>query len=300
MGLEHVVDQMEAPGYLLRRAQQVHTEAWTRTVALVTGPQYAVLVAVAGWPGLDQRRAGELASLDKATTAGIVGRLTAGGWLEHTGDPADGRRRLLHLTLPGQQALPQVTAHARRVQEQLLASLPEHERQRFVDLLAGVARLEGSGILEQRAEERALVMARTPGYLIRRAQQLHTAYWGDRVSEITGPQYAVLVAALRAGVATYAEIGASASLDSSSTRDIVERLIDKGWLVQVDNAHDRRSRPVRATPATAAAVRLLRDRVLDVQRELLDPLAAADREQFIAWLCLVAGIDRAPASPAKP
>jgi DNA-binding MarR family transcriptional regulator len=293
VGLEDVVDQMEAPGHLLRRAQQVHTEAWTRTVASVTGPQYAVLVAVAGWPGLDQKRAGELASLDKSTAAGIVGRLTAGGWLEHTGDPSDGRRRLLHLTLQGQHALPQVTVHARRVQEQLLASLPEHERQRFVDVLAQVARLEGLGVLEQRTEERALVMARTPGYLIRRAQQLHTAYWGDKVKEITGPQYAVLAAALRAGVATYAEIGASASLDSSSTRDIVERLIDRGWLEQADNAHDRRSRPVRATPPAAAAVRLLRDRVLDVQRQLLDPLAAADREPFIAWLRLVAGVDRA-------
>jgi MarR family transcriptional regulator, lower aerobic nicotinate degradation pathway regulator len=293
VSLEDVVDQTEAPGHLLRRAQQVHTEAWTHTVARVTGPQYAVLVAVAGWPGLDQKRVGELASLDKSTAAGIVSRLTAGGWLEHTGDPSDGRRRLLRLTTPGQHELPQVTVHARRVQEQLLASLPENERERFVDMLAQVARLEGLRILEQRGEEGTLVMARTPGYLIRRAQQLHTAYWADSVGEITGPQYAVLAAALRAGVATYAEIGASASLDSSSTRDIVERLIDQGWLEQADNAHDRRSRPVRATPPAAVAVRLLRDRVLDVQRELLDPLAVADREQFIAWLRLVAGIDRA-------
>jgi DNA-binding MarR family transcriptional regulator len=294
VGLEDVVDQTGAPGHLLRRAQQVHTEAWTRTVVRITGPQYAILIAVAAWPGLDQKRAGELASLDKSTTAGIVSRLTAGGWLEHAGDPADGRRRLLHLTPPGQRELPQVTALARRVQEQLLASLPEHEHERFVDVLAQVARLEGLGILEQGAEAGTLVMARTPGYLIRRAQQLHTAYWGEKVREITGPQYAVLAAALRAGVATYAEIGASASLDSSSTRDIVERLIDRGWLEPADNAHDRRSRPVRATPPAAVAVRLLRDRVLDVQRRLLDPLAVADREQFIAWLRLVAGVDRAP------
>jgi DNA-binding MarR family transcriptional regulator len=294
VSLEDVVDQTEAPGHLLRRAQQVHTEAWTHTVVRVTGPQYAVLVAVAGWPGLDQKRVGELASLDKSTAAGIVSRLTAGGWLEHTADPSDGRRRLLRLTTPGQHELPQVTVHARRVQEQLLASLPENERERFVDMLAQVARLEGLGILEQGAEPGTLVMARTPGYLIRRAQQLHTAYWGENVREITGPQYAVLAAALRAGVATYVEIGANASLDSSSTRDIVERLIDRGWLEQADNARDRRSRPVRATPPAAVAVRLLRDRVLDVQRRLLDPLAVADREQFIAWLRLVAGIDRAP------
>jgi DNA-binding MarR family transcriptional regulator len=288
-----VVDQAHAPGYLLRRAQQAHTEAWTRTVARVTGPQYAVLVAVAGWPRLDQRRAGELASLDKATAAGIVGRLVAGGWLERIADPADGRRRLLDLTVRGRRDLPRITGDALPVQVHLLASLPEHERQPFVDALGRVARLEGSGILEQHTEERVLVMARTPGYLIRRAQQLHTAYWSDTVRDITGPQYAVLAATLRGGVATYAEIGVSASLDSSSTRDIVERLMEKGWLEPVDNVLDRRSRPVRATPPAAAAVRLLRDRVLDVQRQLLDPLPAADRDQFIAWLRLVAAIDRA-------
>jgi DNA-binding MarR family transcriptional regulator len=293
VALADVVDQAHAPGYLLRRAQQAHTEAWTRTVARVTGPQYAVLVAVAGWPRLDQKRAGELASLDKATAAGIVGRLVVGGWLEHTGDPSDGRRRLLDLTLQGRRDLPQLTADARKVQVHLLASLPEQEREPFVDILGRVARLEGSGILQQRAEERVLVMARTPGYLIRRAQQLYTAYWGDTVRDITGPQYAVLAATLRAGVATYAEIGASASLDSSSTRDIVERLTEKGWLDPVDNVLDRRSRPVRVTAPAAAAVRLLRDRVLDVQRQLLDPLPAADRDQLIAWLRLVAGIDRA-------
>jgi MarR family transcriptional regulator, lower aerobic nicotinate degradation pathway regulator len=293
VGLQDVVDQTHAPGYLLRRAQQAHTEAWTRTVARVTGPQYSVLVAVAGWPGLDQTRAGELASLDKATAAGIVGRLVVGGWLEHVADPADGRRRLLDLTLQGRRDLPQLTADARKVQVHLLASLPEREREPFVDILGRVARLEGSCILQQRAEERVLVMARTPGYLIRRAQQLHTAYWGDKVRDITGPQYAVLAATLRAGVATYAEIGAGASLDSSSTRDIVERLTEKGWLEPVDNMHDRRSRPVRATAPAAAAMRLLRDRVLDVQRQLLDPLPAADRDQLIAWLRLVAGIDQA-------
>jgi DNA-binding MarR family transcriptional regulator len=291
--LADVVDQTHAPGYLLRRAQQAHTQVWTRTVARVTGPQYGVLAAVAGWPRLDQKRAGELASLDKATAAGIVGRLVAGGWLERIADPADGRRRLLDLTVRGRRDLPRITGDARQVQVHLLASLPEHERQPFVDALGRVARLEGSGILEQHTEERVLVMARTPGYLIRRAQQLHTAYWSDTVRDITGPQYAVLAATLRGGVATYAEIGASASLDSSSTRDIVERLMEKGWLEPVDNVLDRRRRPVRATPPAAAAVRLLRDRVLGVQRQLLDPLPAADRDQFIARLRLVAAIDRA-------
>lgn len=293
-----VVDRLSSPGHLLRRAQQVHTEAWSRLVVGVTGPQYAVLVTVAGWEGLDQKRAGELASLDKSTTAGIVTRLVSGGWLERVHDPEDRRRRLLELTAKGHDALPSLTAKARRVQEELLIPLPVGEREAFLDALGRVARLEDSDVDDQRVEERTLVMARTPGYLIRRAQQLHTAYWNESVRDVTGPQYAVLAAVLAAGVATHAEIGSSASLDSSSAREIVGRLIGKGWLVPVENPRDRRSRPVRVTAPATTAVRLLQEPVGEVQRHVLEPLPPDDRHRFIAWMRLVAGVD-APA-PTMP
>ena len=286
-----LVDRLSSPGHLLRRAQQVHTEAWSRIVAEVTGPQYAVLVTVAGWEGLDQKRAGELASLDKSTAAAIVTRMVSGGWLERVRDPGDRRRRLLELTAKGRRELPSLTIGARRVQDELLSPLPEQERDDFLDVLGRVARLDESDIGEQRIEERALVMARTPGYLIRRAQQLHTAYWNAQVRDVTGPQYAVLAAVLAAGVATQAEIGSWASLDSSSTREIVGRLIDKGWLEPVENAKDRRSRPVRVTAPATTAVRLLREPVRDVQRHVLGPLAPGDQDRFIAWMRLVAGVD---------
>jgi DNA-binding MarR family transcriptional regulator len=286
-----VVDHLSAPGHLLRRAQQVHTEAWSRLVADVTGPQYAVLVTVAGWEGLDQQRAGELASLDKSTAAGIVTRLVAGGWLERVRDPGDRRRRLLELTTKGRKRLPGLTSGARRVQEALLAPLPEGERDDFLDALGRVARLDESDIGEQRIDERVLAMARTPGYLIRRAQQLHTAYWNAQVRDVTGPQYAVLSAVLVPGVATHAEIGSWASLDSSTTREIVGRLMDKGWLEPVENARDRRSRPVRVTAPARTAVRLLQGPVREVQRHVLKPLAADDQARFIAWMRLVAGVD---------
>ena len=83
----------DAPGHLLRRAQQIHTAVWAREVGdIVTGPQYATLVAVAGWPNLDQKRAGELASLDKSTVGGVVKRLECKGWISRATSPVDARR----------------------------------------------------------------------------------------------------------------------------------------------------------------------------------------------------------------
>src|SRR5699024_9533469 len=187
----------------------------------------------------------------------------------------------------GRASLPALTTSARLVQEELLAPLEEGERDNFLDLLGRVARLQDSDIGGQRIEERALVMARTPGYLIRRAQQLHTAYWNERVQDVTGPQYAVLAEVLTAGVATHSEVGSRASLDSSSTRDIVARLVDRGWLEPVENARVRRSRPVRVPAPAATAVRLLRGPVLEVQRHVLDPLTQQDQHRFITWMRLI-------------
>lgn len=287
---DEIVAQLRAPGYLLRRAQQVHTEAWSRLVDGVTGPQYAVLVAAAGWPGHDQKRIGELASLDKSTAAGIVARLVAGEWLEQVPDPGDRRRRLLRLSPKALTWLPELTAGAAAVQRQLLDPLQLHEHDPFVDALAKVARIDEAGIGDQPPDERVLLMARTPGYLLRRAQQLHTALWREHVADITGPQYAVLAATITAGVATHSEIGERASLDSSSTRDIVGRLIEAGWLEPVAGAADRRSRPVRATTPATIAVRSLGGPVRSVQTKLLTPLEQETAERFLDWMELVAGV----------
>ncbi len=249
-----------------------------------------MLVAVAGWPGQDQKHVGEFASLDKSTAAGIIDRLAAAGWLERVPDPTDRRRRLLELSPSVRSALPGLTAAAAAVQQQLLEPLPLAQRDPFVDALGQVARLAGSGILEQGVDRRVLVMARTPGYLIRRAQQLHATYWREHVADITGPQYAVLAVTLSAGIATYAEIGERASLDSSSTRDIVGRLIEGGWLEPVEHAPDRRSRPVRVTTPARTAVRLLRDPVERVQAEILAPLDATSAERFLRWMRMVARV----------
>jgi DNA-binding MarR family transcriptional regulator len=288
-----VVDPLQAPGHLLRRAQQVHTEAWTRLVARVTGPQYAVLVAVAGWPGVDQKTAGELASLDKSTAAAIIGRLATGNWLERVQDGTDRRRRRLRLTAQAVHALPSLTSSARTVQDALLTGIADGEREDFIDALAHVARIRGSGTEAQSSSGDVLMMARTPGYLIRRAQQFHAAAWNERVPDLTGPQYAVISATVTAGVATHTEIGAAASLDSSSTREVVGRLLQRGWLLAVENVHDRRSRPVRVSAPALAVIRSLKGAVGDVQDQLLAPLAPPERERFMSCLRLI--VDLAPA-----
>ena len=88
----------ETPGYLIRRAQQVHNTLWSERLATtITPPQFAVLTALSVEGGVDQRHLGEIASLDKSSVADVVARLTAQRWIERARDPHDGRRNLLRL-----------------------------------------------------------------------------------------------------------------------------------------------------------------------------------------------------------
>jgi DNA-binding MarR family transcriptional regulator len=287
----------EAPGHLLRRAQQVHTEIWSSTVgADVTGPQYATLVAVAGWPRVDQKMAAELASLDKSTIAGVVARLEKKGWLTRSTHPDDARRRLLVLTDRAHADLPALTDAARKVQRQLLEPLPDERRDYFIELLQVVAFGSRGGVLSPAPIHRTdvLEMASTPGYLIRRAQQVHFAIWNEVFAgELTGPQYAVLAATAGRRSIDQVWIGARASLDSSSVADIVVRLADKGWLRRRRDSDDRRRMLIELTPPAVTAMRHLTRSAALVQQRLLEGLDPTRATDFVEMMQRVARMDEA-------
>jgi MarR family transcriptional regulator, lower aerobic nicotinate degradation pathway regulator len=282
------VDLSSAPGHLLRRAQRVHTETWSRLVSVpVTGPQYAVLVAVAGWPDVDQRLAGELAAHDKATVAEIVVRLRRGGWLDRVRDERDGRRRILTLTEFASKEMHQLTAEAAAVQASLLEPLRGEERPEFITLLARIA-IRGPSKIAGQSPGDTLLMARTPGYLLRRAQQVHGGLWSRQVPALTGPQYAVLSSVAAAAALDQAGIGEAASLDSSTVAEMVRRLEGRGWLLRSTDEADRRRRRVRLSSSGHTVLAEVRDGVLSVQARVLEPLSQDEAARFLAMLQAVA------------
>jgi DNA-binding MarR family transcriptional regulator len=131
---------LSAPGHLIRRAQQVHTAIWAEVVGSdLTGPQYAVLHVVSRSPGINQRQLGELAALDKSSTADIVARLVSRGQMIRGRDPHDGRGRVL--LVPDEELLRLQKMHplVAEVQSRLLEPLGPAARKAFVHDLARVA-----------------------------------------------------------------------------------------------------------------------------------------------------------------
>lgn len=130
----------QTPGYLIRRANQAHTQLWAEAVpADVTGSQYAILAALASHGDLDQATVGRITSLDRSTVAELSARMTSRGLIERRRDLRDARRRLLHLTAEGARTVAEAAPAVHQLGERLLAPLDEAERARFMDMLRRVA-----------------------------------------------------------------------------------------------------------------------------------------------------------------
>lgn len=275
-------------GHLIRRAQQFNTKCWIDEFGSeLTGPQYAVLAAVARWAGIDQTRAGELASLDKSTGADVINRLTSMGWLIRVNDTGDRRKRVLRLSSPARAALRDITPRVQKVHGKLLAGFTAGDAGEFIRLLAKVAYRSTSDVGPEPTQTDADVIgiSTAPGHLLRRSLQVHTQLWGTFVGEdLTGPQYAVLATLIRHGEMDQKRLGELASLDKSVVGDVVDRLSRKKWLTKDRDPADGRRRILHVSDEGRDVVRRASPGVSEVQESLMKPLSAKESVDLIRML----------------
>jgi len=290
-GATHGLPLDTTVGHLLRRAQQAHTALWSQEFGgELTGPQYAVLSVLARRPTLDQSTTGDLASLDKSTTADVLARLRRNGWLASARNTTDARRNDVSLTAAARAALREITPRVMTVQNRLLSPLEDANRQPFTDALTVVA-FAGDAPVDDATDSDAtsLSLATAPGHLIRRAEQLHRQHWTQRVgAQLTSTQYAVLSCLSWNPSLDQRTAGELASLDKASMVDIINRLGQRELLTVDRDDADRRHK--RLTP-TDAALRLLADvtpAVAQVQSDLLEPLARSRIPNLLDGLHAVA------------
>ncbi len=273
------------PGHLLRLAQQRHTVLWVEEVgAEPTGPQYAVLCALEAEAGIDQRRLGALAALDRSSTTDVVTRLETRGLLSRERHPTDGRRDVVHLTPTGAALAERLHPQVAVVQARLLSPVPEADRPELLRDLALVARVESRGARVPEA-------LHIPGHLLRRAQQVHTALFAEEFGRrLTGPQFAALLVLTTDPGIIQIDLGAAAGLDRSTTADLVSRLERTGRLQRTRDPADGRRRVLAPTPEGRREVEAALPRVRALQDRLLEPLAEARRPAFTARLAPLAGL----------
>jgi len=129
------LDQL--PGHAIRRLHQISVGIFHQELQEynLTPVQYGALRTLLDQPGIDQRTLARLIALDTSTTAGVVDRLEARGWMERRQSPEDRRARQLFLTPAGLQGLTDTVPPMLRAQEQILAPLTPRQRTEFMRLL---------------------------------------------------------------------------------------------------------------------------------------------------------------------
>ncbi len=104
-----------------------------------TGPQAALLLALAAAAPATMSQTAESLGMDRPTFSGVARRLERDGWIAAAANPEDGRSRLLRLTERAERELPALRDASARASAAALAALDARDQQLFVDLLERIA-----------------------------------------------------------------------------------------------------------------------------------------------------------------
>jgi DNA-binding MarR family transcriptional regulator len=128
----------EAPGHLIRRAQQLAVAIFMEETAGydATPVQFAILNALIDDPGEDQITLSGRVAFDPATFGSVIGRLEAKGWVKRQADPGDKRRKLLWITADGEAIAQQMKRAVGKAQQRIVSPLDSGERAQLGALLA--------------------------------------------------------------------------------------------------------------------------------------------------------------------
>ena len=127
-------------GYLLRCAHQRATETFNAVMAEfgVTPTQFAALAKLDDLEAVSQNQLGRLTAMDPATISGVIGRLTARGYVRQAPDPKDARVVVLGLTAAGKAAVTSMKAAGAQVSHKTLEPLGPEEAAALVSALAKI------------------------------------------------------------------------------------------------------------------------------------------------------------------
>ncbi len=131
---------------------------------------------------------------------------------------------------------------------------------------------------------RGLVSLRArPGFLVRRLHQIGVAIFADEMAELelTPVQFgAMSIVGMKPGIDQSA-LGEELGTDRANTTDVINRLVNNGYVLRAVAPNDRRMRSVYLTDRGREVVIEANGRLKNVRTRFLSPLDAADREIFL-------------------
>jgi DNA-binding MarR family transcriptional regulator len=123
------------------------------------------------------------------------------------------------------------------------------------------------------------------GFLLRQAQQRHTAIFAERMVEgLTPTQFAALAKLQELGAVTQNRLGRLTAMDAATIKGVIDRLRERGFAETRRDPSDGRRLLVDLTPKgrdAAADAIAAGHRITD---ETLEPLTPTERKRFLELL----------------
>jgi MarR family transcriptional regulator, lower aerobic nicotinate degradation pathway regulator len=143
------------PGHLIRRMQQIAVAIFMEECATfdLTPVQYAAMVAIREYPGIDATRLSALVAFDRSTLGSVIGRLEAKEFILRRPSTKDSRVKLLYLTPLGKKTIAAAAPLVERAQGRMVAPLNAGDRRKFIELLSQLVHLNNE---TSRAPQRAI------------------------------------------------------------------------------------------------------------------------------------------------
>jgi DNA-binding MarR family transcriptional regulator len=125
------------PGFMLRRAHQISVAVFLEEAGAlgVTTSQYGAMIVLSQVEGLDIIGLGRRLGADRSTSALVVSKLEAAGWVRAQTSEVDRRRKVLSLTDAGREVLESLSGPAVAARERLLSAFTPDEAKAFLKLL---------------------------------------------------------------------------------------------------------------------------------------------------------------------
>lgn len=137
----------------------------------------------------------------------------------------------------------------------------------------------------------AFELLSAPGHLLRRNHQRSYELFAKHVGDtVTRQQFALLLALAQRPGSSQNELVASTGMDKSTLKEMIGRLVARGWVWRNRDERDNRAWTMAVTPEGRALLKTLLPRVAAAQREILDPLSEADRPIFMRCLRTLLGL----------
>lgn len=133
-----------------------------------------------------------------------------------------------------------------------------------------------------------------PGHLLRRNHQRSYELFTQMVgSDVTRQQIALLIALSQKPGASQNELVGLTGFDKSTLKEMLGRLVAKGWVDRDRDPEDSRAWKMHVTTAGRALLDERMDKVRAVQAEILAPLPEDLRPLFLRCLQILIGAEKA-------